>query len=391
MAAAAAADWPTAEVGSWVWIPLDAIVCRDGSTAGIGVRLQTTNDDAALMIYLQGGGACYDAESCQQNADAAPIAGANYPPSKFEEWVLASGNQGIFNTNDPTNPVSGWNHIYVPYCSGDLHGGLKENAMVEGVAELQTFVGYQNFGNILSFVVQHLNNPSDVLLAGASAGGFGVLINYPQVVTAFGGSGSRSVAALVDSAPIIPETSSIRTNCFQNKIRQTFNLQLPQDCPKCADPTQGGFLNLYDHLARTYPQGRYALASADADAAGVILYDKESKDCGGSGVNIISYRFAMYDLRDNHIGYDFATYLPSGLQHTLTQSNELFLERKYQGVSAAEWLGRMNEQLSGDGVPYHVPPANLPSDDDDKKCCFLFIFCGWPPCGFIGWLLGCCN
>jgi hypothetical protein len=337
----------TEKMEEWVWIPRDDLDCRDGSKTGVGARLMP--DTKAVMIYLQGGGACYDAKSCEQNANT-PIAGANFSQDKFDDWVEKLGNQGIFNTTNPSNPVARWNHIYVPYCTGDLHGGDLEDARVSGLPVEQQFVGYRNFQNVLRLLEPYFTDAEDIALVGASAGGVGVLINYPQVVEAFGG---RSIAALVDSAPVIPE-SAIRTSCFQRKVIETFNLQLPQSCPECAEPSQGGLLNLYSHLSETYPQGRYALASADADLAGVVLYNDESRACGGAGVNIFNYRFSLYVLRDRYIGHEWATFLPGGVQHTMTQSDALFLNRKYRGVSAAEWLARINSK-----TPSHVPPARL--------------------------------
>ncbi len=334
-------------VGDWAWLPRSDTQCRNGSTTGIGVRLLP--DAEAVMIYLQGGGACYDAKSCAQNANT-PIAGERFSREDFDDWVATLGNQGIFNTTNPTNPVARWNHVYIPYCTGDLHGGVKDDGSVPGVTGRQRFVGYRNVENILKFIAPFFQNAEDIALVGASAGGVGVLINYPQVVDAFGG---RSVAALVDSAPVIPE-SAIKTSCFQRKLTETFDLHLPPGCPECADPTEGGLLNIYGYLSRTYPQGRFAFASADADLAGVILYNDESRACGGAGVNIFNYRLSLYALRDRHIGHEWATFLPGGIQHTMTQSDSLFLNRKYQGVSAAEWLGRINYK-----PPIHVPAARL--------------------------------
>ncbi len=333
--------------GKWVWIPRDDTFCRDGSTTGIGVRLLP--DAKAVMIYLQGGGACYDAQSCAQNKNA-PIAGENFSQEKFETWVDTLGDQGVFNTTNPSNPVSRWNHVYIPYCTGDLHGGAKTNASVPGVTETQQFVGYRNLQNNLKVLAPFFRNAEDIALMGASAGGFGVLVNYPQVVEAFGG---RSVAALVDSAPVIPE-SSIKTSCFERKVIRTFGLQLPSRCPQCADPSRGGLISIYNYLSQTYPQGRFAFASADADLAGVVLYNQESQACGGAGVNIFNYRFSLYALRDRHIGRDWATYLPGGITHTMTQSDALFLDRKSRGVSAAEWLGKINDKS-----PSHIPKARL--------------------------------
>lgn len=73
-----------ADTGSWIWIPVEDSLCRDGSTTGVGVRILP--DASALMIYLQGGGACYDAKSCEQNANA-PIAGKNFSRAKLYDWV----------------------------------------------------------------------------------------------------------------------------------------------------------------------------------------------------------------------------------------------------------------------------------------------------------------
>ncbi|MGB5588219.1 MAG: hypothetical protein WBN78_10640, partial [Gammaproteobacteria bacterium] len=44
-------------MGEWHWIPRPDTFCRDGSTTGFGVRLLP--DAKGVMIYLQGGGACY--------------------------------------------------------------------------------------------------------------------------------------------------------------------------------------------------------------------------------------------------------------------------------------------------------------------------------------------
>lgn len=340
----------------WSWIAAGPssgvnLTCRDGSSTGLGVRPGTTAD-TALVIYLQGGGACYDAASCAGNANA-PVAGARWSRQDFEGWRDAFGDQGIFNTNDPSNPVAGWTHVYVPYCSGDLHGGLKTNAAVPGVAEPQTFLGFQNIASVIAYLKPLYPNVVDVALVGASAGGFGVLINYEQVAEAFG-----SVVGIVDAAPIIPEFAGIRTACFQDTLMETFNLQLPAGCPECADTSQGGLINLYSYLPNTFPrpQGRFGLMSEDGDQVGATLYDVESKKCGGVGVNFISYRSALIKLRDEYIGNDWATFLLPGLIHTMTQSDELFLNRKLQGSSAAQWVGRISES-----PPVHIPEANLES------------------------------
>src|SRR5688572_12467677 len=50
------------EDGIWTWVPFSDALCADGSTTGLGIH--RNGDDKTLLLYLQGGGACWDAESC---------------------------------------------------------------------------------------------------------------------------------------------------------------------------------------------------------------------------------------------------------------------------------------------------------------------------------------
>ncbi len=333
-------------LGSWTWIPVEESTCRDGSSTGLGVRLQEGADK--LVIFLQGGGACYDAQSCQENAEGR-IAGASYTQSDFQGWVSSLGNTGLFSKTNAENPTNDWNHVYVPYCTGDLHGGQKLNAPVDGLSEPQQFAGYANMGEYLKLLKGYFTQPSEVLLGGASAGGFGTVINYPQVASAFS---SVSVTAMVDAAPLFP-ANSILTSCFQEKVQNTFNLQLPEGCTGCNDFSNNGIAEMYNYLGNTYPRAQFGLGSADADLVGVVLLDRESKACGGSGVNIFHYRAALLSLTDTILknNPNWSSYYWGGLHHTFSQSNALFFDTDEGGMSVAEWLGQYK-----DGSTLHIAP-----------------------------------
>lgn len=332
--------------GSWTWLPVDNATCRDGSATGIGVRLQENADN--LMIYLQGGGACYDLQSCEENANA-PHAGENFSKADFDEWVAFAGNKGVFNISQNSNPVGDWHHVYISYCTGDLHGGVKTNASVADVQGLQQFVGHQNMSYYLTLLKSYFNGPREIVLAGASAGGFGVLFNYTQVTDAFA---PATVDALVDAAPIIVH-DGIETSCFEEKLINTFNLQVPQACTNCTDAGQGGLVNLYSYLGTSYPQAEFALGSADADIFGVVLFDRESVACGGSEVNFINYRFGLNTLRDDVLipAGNWSTFFWGGIQHTFTQSDVLYFNTAVKGITASEWFQQV---ISGDSI--HIAP-----------------------------------
>ena len=63
---------------------------------------------------LQGGGACFSAETCG-------------PGSETFTRNLAIGEApdfgGIFDETNPENPLAGHSIVYVPYCTGDVHLG----------------------------------------------------------------------------------------------------------------------------------------------------------------------------------------------------------------------------------------------------------------------------
>src|SRR5262245_57335206 len=52
----------TANAQEWTFVPFPEAHCMDGSSTGIGVNLASGSD--RVVIYLEGGGACFDLLSC---------------------------------------------------------------------------------------------------------------------------------------------------------------------------------------------------------------------------------------------------------------------------------------------------------------------------------------
>ena len=167
----------------WTWIDFPDSFCRDGSNAGLGVSLNPASDK--VMIFMQGGGACFDFLTCGTNPASAAM-------QKGEQTT------GLFNRAEPTNPVADWNHIFIPYCTGDVHLGTKEDGTVEGVNGTQMFVGRNNVLAYLKRIVPTFPDATQVLLTGISAGGFGAAANMEVVQEAFG---DIPVTAIDDSGP----------------------------------------------------------------------------------------------------------------------------------------------------------------------------------------------
>src|SRR5579871_967396 len=101
---------------AWVPITPGAMeVCARGTPYTFFVRQA---DPAKLMIFFEGGGACWNDDTCKPNSGL------------FDESVeggeAAAYSQGIFDTGNAANPLAGYTIVFVSYCTGDYHLGTKE-------------------------------------------------------------------------------------------------------------------------------------------------------------------------------------------------------------------------------------------------------------------------
>src|SRR5690349_18203268 len=195
------------------------------------------------MVYLNGGGACADPFFCGLN----PVNVNQDLPIEF--LIFGTGNlvlgpdarrqiapdEGVFK-KDPRNPVGDWNMIYVPYCTGDIHAGSREDVEVPGVAGKQQFVGYKNLGLFLNSFGPSFKNSKQVVLTGSSAGGFGSLLNYDRFAQYFTAS---QVLAISDSG--LPMRDKYMASCLQKKWRTywALNEAFPKDCTACQGDAGG--------------------------------------------------------------------------------------------------------------------------------------------------------
>ncbi len=122
-----------------------------------------------LVIFLQGGGACWT-DFCAAFEDAGPITVG-----------------GVLNPELEGNPVADWDVVYLPYCDGSLFAGdvdrvLPASALGEpGDPVLSYQRGLQNLTSALDIAVAEFPNPDRILLTGVSAGGFGTIVSLPLV------------------------------------------------------------------------------------------------------------------------------------------------------------------------------------------------------------------
>jgi hypothetical protein len=237
---------------TWTWVPLRGTTCGDGSTAGIGVNLASQSSD--LLVYLEGGGACWDANTCFVLNTAAQIA-APYTTAQFDVDVANLDASGLFSRTDAASRFAAASFVYVPYCTGDVHAGTVVRAYtVNGQTKTVHHTGGLNAQVIVDAVHATLPGVTRIWLTGSSAGGYGATLNVPRFAAAWP---SASVELLQDSAPFVDVMGGVYP-----VMQQAWALAFPPGCAACAS----GFPAVIDALTTGYPAVRIGLLTYTEDA-----------------------------------------------------------------------------------------------------------------------------
>lgn len=202
-------------------------VCITGEPFRVSVR---ETDSPNLVIFLQGGGACWD-ELCL----AVGSAPAGVPTSL-----------DILNPKLNENPVRDWNAVYVPYCDGSLFVGDNDITITDHQDQVPDgklrYHGLHNLSAALTVAYQHFPNPEKIFFAGSSAGGFGTIFGTPLVRYLWP---DTPIYVVGDSSVGVAKDGDL---AFINMLVKTFNAEslIPADCDDCLkDGNITGFIDYY--------------------------------------------------------------------------------------------------------------------------------------------------
>ncbi|MEM1417058.1 MAG: pectin acetylesterase-family hydrolase [Myxococcota bacterium] len=325
-------DAITADANTWTWVPFPDTQCMDGTPFGIGVNINPESD--RLMIFFEGGGACFDRTTCLTgvaNRDG-------YDEEDFDETAAGRLLGQPFARDDETNPVRDFNMVYIPYCSGDVFGGNIEDSP----STTLTHVGRRNTAAILRRVLPTFPSMSDVLLTGSSAGGLGAVINYTQVQEAFG---CTPVNMFNDAGAIL--TDEFLAPCQQQLLRDAWEFDgfiADEHVDAVCQEDGGGLVTYYAYLAQRYPDQRFAYATGVQDGTFRFFYSwglSEGCDTGSAD----AYTGEMFEMGVNALrGYltpfdNFNTFYLSGdnaQEHTFLSR---LGEATESGLTLGEYLG----------------------------------------------------
>ena len=331
---------PDAPVGEWTWVDFPDSRCRDGSSTGIGVRRGASDN---LVIFFEGGGACFNGFTCLANDP-------NYTGDDFAWWKDWDGHAGIFNEARDDNPVRDWSFVYVPYCSGDVHGGDNDGVAVVDVNGLQTYSGYTNVEQFLRRIVPTFAAAPHVLVTGVSAGGFGAGFNYHRIARLFTGA----VTLIDDSGP--PMGDDYLAPCLQQMWRDTWGLDstIPGNCVGCSGADGGGISNLIRFIGGRHPEQRMGLISSESDRTIASFFSFGLDECAGFGAIFSGVRFrdGLHQLRDEMLrpAGNWGSYFIPGIDHTWI-GHSAYYDTEVSGVRLVDWV---EDLLAGE--VQHVSP-----------------------------------
>lgn len=148
-------------------LPAGAPGCSQGTPYSFWAK---EGDPSKLAVILSGGGACWSGENCALHGKPfyRPYAGLEQDPSK-------SG--GVFDTDNPENPLAGYTLVFLPTCNGDVFLGdavatydvPAMSGRPAGKAQV-LHKGYDNAMAALDWMFGTYRDPKAVAVLGWSAG-----------------------------------------------------------------------------------------------------------------------------------------------------------------------------------------------------------------------------
>lgn len=256
----------------WEKVELPGTVCSDGSQYKFFVHDSPNSNN--LIILLEGGGACWDYESCSGSLGKLGAVNPNGIADDYMTQTTAKYVSPIVNGADPGLPgrakipivTADWDVVYMPYCTGDVHVG--NNVAVyndpAGANPPLTFHhnGFNNTVAATNYLAQRFVDINKLLVTGYSAGGVASLAGYHQIRSTMTAAQGYM---LNDSGPLFPApNASFNSHLLHEKISTAWNLApVLNTLPGNFDINDYGSMTAM--LAAQYPSDQLAYTGYSSD------------------------------------------------------------------------------------------------------------------------------
>ena len=310
----------TSEPGNWTahhFNVEEGAVCRNGDDFIVSTRPSSAGSQD-ILIYLQGGGGCWDNATC------------NGVPFATEESRIPSTNgSGIFDMPRRDNPLRKWNYVYVTYCDGSVFSG--DNIVHYNKDQKTYHWGIRNLSAAVNVAKKQFPNAQRVSVMGSSAGGFGTHMAVGVARLAFP---DAQMFVLNDAGPGVENPDRRSTQGVAIRENWKFEQFIPKACTNCFD---NQLMYVYDYALRHDPDLRIGFFANRNDFVIGWLF----LEARGAYPEIV--RETTQEIHENH-PERFRRYIGEGMEHTILGSDH-FYTRRYRGdMTMAEWTSAFLEQ-----------------------------------------------
>jgi hypothetical protein len=281
-------------------------LCLTGKPYTMATRDEGTED---LMIFLQGGGACWF-DLCAATAEA-------------ETGIPATE---LLDPKSASSPLAGISTVYLPYCDGGIFGSDADvDTNGDGTAD-RFHRGLHNLSAALDVAVRTFPAPRRIMLVGVSGGGYGSLFALPLVRQLYPGVPIDLVndSGLGINRPNDPE--------FNQKIIDYWNIGsfFPASCPEC--DVQGSSAGIINWELQQDPDVRLGMLNYSQDATISTAY----LGIGGPAFEAV-LRSTLQDVEAANPGRAHS-FVRAGTDHSFLNYD---LSVTAGGVSVSEWVESM--------------------------------------------------
>ncbi|WP_428265053.1 pectin acetylesterase-family hydrolase [Haliangium sp.] len=255
----------------WQRVELPGTVCGNGSQYKFFVH---DTGSPNLLFFFEGGGACWDYDTCSGRAGVLGAANPNGISDDYMDQFTAKYVSPIVNGADPGLPLrsrtdlvtNGWNIVYMPYCTGDVHIGNRSATYVDPTGQEPPLSwvhsGYTNTLAAANYARDRFPQVNKMLVTGFSAGGTATSSAYYFLRTIID---PVKGYLLNDSGPIYPAPNGdFLSRSLHDQIRESWDLDsVFSELPASFDTDDFGTINRM--VAAEFPGDQIAYTGYSED------------------------------------------------------------------------------------------------------------------------------
>ena len=323
--------------------------CMDGSPYVYFARRGSVNK---LLVYYQGGGACWDYTTCHAPTCDTTSTIADDDPNHTMS--------GFGDASNPANPFRDWNVVFVSYCGCDIHFGDAAQDYVDPNNSANTIHvehrGYQNARVVEKWTREHFVNPDEVFVTGSSAGAYGAWFNGPLLHDVWPAS---RFYVLADAGNGVVTQDFLETN-FPH---WNFDANLPPDIPELKEVLDNGegIPGYTEVVANEFPDvlwAHYASAFDGGSGGQTGFYNLMLQNSlagaifwwqGSCQWNDVMRQQAIATAAAVPSNYRY--YIGTGSRHTMWGSNKVYTDTSGGVPLIVDWVEAMLASAPGAPAP----------------------------------------